>query len=455
MVTGSPSSACNRPVPRPQPGTIMLLVSVTACEPSAMSGAVALEVSSGDVGYLSCGVEDGHSQSHPSLEDVTNESAANESSEEESANEKEEEATEDIAHTQAPAVSRPNSLAVSSPPAVASDLWTARGDGEVKLRMSESGPGAEPALTVHQMFHATVERYPDHTALGWKEGDAWKTLNYRQYYKQCRTAAKAFLKLGLERYHGVGILGFNSAEWFIADIAAILAGGFAVGIYTTNSAEACQYVAENCQANILVVENHKQMQKILQVQDSLPHLKAIIQYRDELKEKKPNLYTWAEFMALGEEGPEEQLDDIISSQKANQCCTLIYTSGTTGQPKGVMLSHDNLTWTAFATSRNVRLTEACVSQEVVVSYLPLSHIAAQMIDIWITIKVGGATYFAQPDALKVSWIVFVCVCLCMCELVVYYCSRAWYLLTDELIEFSIELEIDVPSPDFMGPQRRF
>ncbi|XP_063056785.1 long-chain-fatty-acid--CoA ligase ACSBG2-like [Engraulis encrasicolus] len=268
--------------------------------------------------------------------------------------------------------------------------------------MSESGPGAEPALTVHQMFHATVERYPDHTALGWKEGDAWKTLNYRQYYKQCRTAAKAFLKLGLERYHGVGILGFNSAEWFIADIAAILAGGFAVGIYTTNSAEACQYVAENCQANILVVENHKQMQKILQVQDSLPHLKAIIQYRDELKEKKPNLYTWAEFMALGEEGPEEQLDDIISTQKANQCCTLIYTSGTTGQPKGVMLSHDNLTWTAFATSRNVRLTEACVSQEVVVSYLPLSHIAAQMIDIWITIKVGGATYFAQPDALKGS-----------------------------------------------------
>lgn len=100
-----------------------------------------------------------------------------------------------------------------------------------------------------------------------------------------------------------------------------------MGIYTTNSAEACQYVAENCQANILVVENNKQLQKILQViivqkrscddlihkslykhcscftdllcsvmcafqiQDKLPHLKAIIQYKDELKEKKPNLYT--------------------------------------------------------------------------------------------------------------------------------------------------------------------
>ncbi|XP_076135255.1 long-chain-fatty-acid--CoA ligase ACSBG2 isoform X1 [Alosa pseudoharengus] len=369
---------------------------LTACEPASMSGAVVMDASAGDASYLqSCGTGD----SAASLEDVTAESAANESSEEESACEREEETSTHTTHTQANAV-RPNSLAVTA--AASTGLWTTHGDGEVKLRMSESGPGAEPALTVHQMFHASVERFGSYTALGWKEADQWKTMNYREYYQSCRNAAKSFLKLGLERYHGVGILGFNSAEWFIADIGAILAGGFAVGIYTTNSAEACQYVAENCQANILVVENHKQLQKILQIQDQLPHLKAIIQYKDELKEKRPNLYTWAEFMALGKDEADEELDAIVSSQKPNQCCALIYTSGTTGQPKGVMLSHDNLTWTAFATGRNVRLEDADKSQEVVVSYLPLSHIAAQMIDIWLTIKIGGATYFAQPDALKGS-----------------------------------------------------
>ncbi len=63
-----------------------------------------------------------------------------------------------------------------------------------------------------------------------------------------------------------------------------------------------------------------------------------------------------------------------------------------------------LTWTALSTSRHVRLTDATQAQEVVVSYLPLSHIAAQMVDIWVTMKVGGATYFAQPDALKVRYI---------------------------------------------------
>ncbi|CAN9500311.1 unnamed protein product [Ophioblennius macclurei] len=341
---------------------------------------------------------------------------ANESSEEESAGEREEETgvhdkvTESAKTTAVPADHNSNTQQVSAPrPASLSvgaaaepRLWTTRCDAEVKLRMGESGLAAETPLTVNQMFTAAVERFGDCVALGWKEGGQQKTMNYRDYYRTCRMAAKSFLKLGLKRYHSVGILGFNSAEWFFADIGAILAGGFAVGFYTTNSPEACRYVADNCKADIMVVENDKQLQKILQIQDKLPHLKAIIQYKDALKEKRPNLYTWAEFMELGRDEPDARLDAVISSQKPNQCCTLIYTSGTTGQPKGVMLSHDNLTWTALSTGRHINLTDATQRQEVVVSYLPLSHIAAQMVDIWITMRVGGATYFAEPDALKGS-----------------------------------------------------
>lgn len=363
------------------------------CEPTTTSEAVLMEPPR-EAAFVesSCGAD-----SAPELDDCTADTA-NESSEEESTEGREEDVTAQGA--QSVSVQRPSSLSV--PVSSESGLWTSQGDAEVKLRMGESGLAAEPPLTINQMFSSAVERFGDYTALGWKEGEQQKTMTYKQYYQACRTAAKSFLKLGLERYHGVGILGFNSVEWFVADIGAILAGGFAVGIYTTNSPDACQYVADNCKANIIVVENHKQLQKILQVEDKLPHLKAIIQYKDALKEKRPNLYSWSEFMELGRDEPDAPLDAIISSQKPNQCCTLIYTSGTTGQPKGVMLSHDNLTWTALSTSRHVHLTEASQSQEVVVSYLPLSHIAAQMVDIWVTMKVGGVTHFAQPDALKGS-----------------------------------------------------
>ncbi|XP_061540171.1 long-chain-fatty-acid--CoA ligase ACSBG2 isoform X1 [Phycodurus eques] len=338
----------------------------------------------------------------------------NESSEEEPTVEREEEtaapdavtgnlevSNEHTLHTHTVNVQRPDSLSVPTA-APESSLWTSQPDGEVKLRMEASGLAAETPLTVHQLFTSSVRNFGKYTAVSWKEGEQKKSLNYKEYYMTCRTAAKSFLKLGLERYHGVGILGFNSVEWFITDIGAILAGGFAVGIYTTNSPEACQYVADNSKANVIVVENHKQLQKILQMQDNLSHLKAIVQYKGALKEKRPNLYSWAEFMELGRDEPDALLDEVIASQKPNQCCTLIYTSGTTGQPKGVMLSHDNLTWNALSTSRHVRLTVATESQEVVVSYLPLSHIAAQMVDIWVTMRVGGVTHFADPDALKGS-----------------------------------------------------
>uniref|UniRef100_A0AAV2MRN8 long-chain-fatty-acid--CoA ligase n=1 Tax=Knipowitschia caucasica TaxID=637954 RepID=A0AAV2MRN8_KNICA len=281
----------------------------------------------------------------------------------------------------------------------AESLWTTGRDHAVRLRMEGSGLAAETPITTHQLFLETVERCGDHAALAFRRDEQWVTLTYRQYYEQCRAAAKSFLKLGLERFRGVGILGFNSPEWFIADIGCIFAGGLATGIYPTNTPEACQYVAENCEANVLVVENKKQLDKILQVKDHLPHLKAIIQYKGELHQKAPNLYTWDEFMKLGEEVPEEQLNAIISSLRANECCTLIYTSGTTGNPKGVMLSHDNITWTTLTAGKTAGLN---YTEEVIISYLPLSHAAAQMYDIWLCMRYAGTTYFAEPDVLQGS-----------------------------------------------------
>uniref|UniRef100_A0A8C2YVK1 long-chain-fatty-acid--CoA ligase n=1 Tax=Cyclopterus lumpus TaxID=8103 RepID=A0A8C2YVK1_CYCLU len=267
-----------------------------------------------------------------------------------------------------------------APLAPADELWSTSRHKAVKLRMEGSGPASETPMTAHQLFLHTVETYGDHPALASKKEGQWVTLTWRQYYEQCRAAAKSFLKLGLERYHGVGILGFNSPEWFISDIGCIFAGGLATGIYTTNSAEACQYVAANSEANILVVENQKQLDKILQV-------------RSELQQKAPFLYT---FMKLGEEVPDEQLNAVIDSLRANECCTLIFTSGTTGNPKACMLSHDNVIHTA-ASMVNLKYAE-----EVMVSYLPLSHAAAQLVDMWLGISCAMTTYFAEPDALKGS-----------------------------------------------------
>ncbi|ELK29824.1 Long-chain-fatty-acid--CoA ligase ACSBG2 [Myotis davidii] len=268
--------------------------------------------------------------------------------------------------------------------------------------MSKHGPGHEAPVTIPEYFRESVNRFGTYSALASKKCGKWEVLTYNHYFEACRKAAKALLKLGLERFHGVGILGFNSVEWVIASVGTILAGGLCVGIYATNSADACQYVIAQAKVNVLMVENDLQLQKILSIPpNKLGTLKAIVQYKMPMNESnKSNLYSWDDFMDLGNTVPDPQLDHIIASQKVNQCAVLIYTSGTMGNPKGVMLSHDNITWLAGTVAKDLKLTCASEKQEVVVSYLPLSHIAALMMDIWLPMKVGGCTYFAQPDALK-------------------------------------------------------
>merc|ERR1719502_2334937 len=98
------------------------------------------------------------------------------------------------------------------------------------------------------------------------------------------------------------------------------------------------------------------------------------------------------------EGLQEKLEARMASQRVGQCCTLIYTSGTTGKPKAVMISHDNCTWTGRVTVEHLQLG----ADEHLISYLPLSHIAAQMIDIYAPICTSATLHFAQPDALRGS-----------------------------------------------------
>uniref|UniRef100_A0A8C6XMK6 AMP-dependent synthetase/ligase domain-containing protein n=1 Tax=Naja naja TaxID=35670 RepID=A0A8C6XMK6_NAJNA len=103
-------------------------------------------------------------------------------------------------------------------------LWTTKRDGEVKLRMDESGIGSETPITIHDLFLTTVEKYGHLPALASKKQGRWSKLTFRQYYEECRKTAKSFLKLGLGRFNSVCILGFNSLEWFLADVGAIFAG---------------------------------------------------------------------------------------------------------------------------------------------------------------------------------------------------------------------------------------
>lgn len=300
----------------------------------------------------------------------------------------------------------PEAEGISCKLADATEYITTSRDGAVKIQFSgkEGDLTAMPARSVMQIFDTCVKKHSSRVAMKVERDGKWISWTYSEYLQEVKTAAKGFIKLGLEKHNGVGILGFNSPEWLFSDLGAIYAGGLACGIYTTNNPEACQYVCSDANCNIVVVENDAQLQKILQVWDKLPALKAVVQYLGEISEKRDNVYSWNEFMEMGRAENEDELTERMNSQAPNKCCSLIYTSGTTGNPKGVMISHDNIIIAAEGVVERLKpLIEAdSTYQETCISYLPLSHIAAQMTDLWIPICAGAVVWFAKPDALKGS-----------------------------------------------------
>ncbi|XP_020293396.1 very long-chain-fatty-acid--CoA ligase bubblegum [Pseudomyrmex gracilis] len=272
-------------------------------------------------------------------------------------------------------------------------------NGRIRIKLDSSGLNSYMPVSIPGVLSRTAKRYPDHIAMVSRPGLDGKrtTYTFQEYEQAVRTVAKAFLKLGLERYHSVCILGFNCPEWMIADLATIYAGGFATGIYTTNSPEACQYCAGHSRANIIIVEDQVQLAKILKIKDNLPDLKAIVQYEGVPTEK--DVLSWNDLLEIGKKESDDKLQSVLKTIGVNECCTLVYTSGTVGNPKAVMLSHDNLLHNARVITAAVQLQE---KSESTVSYLPLSHVAAQLIDIILQIFIASTVHFADKKALKGS-----------------------------------------------------
>ncbi|CAG0915153.1 unnamed protein product [Notodromas monacha] len=269
----------------------------------------------------------------------------------------------------------------------AESFWTSSPNGTVKLRMGKSGREAAAPVSVPTILMRTVKKYPDVIALRQRKDD-------RQVFK---LIIFCFIKLGLPERGGVCILGFNSPEWFIADYGTIFAGGLVAGLYTTNSSDACLHCALNCSASIFVVENEKQLEKVLKIRPHLSELKAIVQYTGEVS--SPGVLSWKQLLEIGIDEDDTALEERLKKISVNSGCTIIYTSGTTGPPKGALLSHDNITFTAGCAIEVANLT---MLSEQVVSYLPLSHIAAQLFDLHLPASIAATVTFADPDALKGS-----------------------------------------------------
>lgn len=246
-----------------------------------------------------------------------------------------------------------------------------------------------PARTVMQVMDETAATHGARPAMKFKADTEWRAITWSAYRDQVRLAAGAMIAAGLEPGKGVAIIGYNRPEWFITSIGAIFAGGLPAGIYTTSSPEQCHYIAQHAECQIAVVENHTQLEKFLEIRGDLRELKLMVVMEGDASGE--GVISWSSFLETGRGVDEAELERRIAAQKPEDLATLIYTSGTTGAPKAVMLSHKNLTYTARITADSIRVGP----EDRFISYLPLSHIAEQIVSLHVPMSCGGCAHFAE------------------------------------------------------------
>jgi long-chain acyl-CoA synthetase len=252
------------------------------------------------------------------------------------------------------------------------------------------GPPPAPG-TLNRIFFESAERYAKPDALQYKEGGKYVAISHSKVIERVRHVALGLRAVGVQRGDRVGILSENRPEWAIADYACLTAGLTDVPLYPTLPAEQIAYILRDSGAVAVFASTSDQAAKIAEVRHELPALKTVISFDAGAG---PGVMSFAELQSLGASGETPliiaEYRREADAVQPGDLATLIYTSGTTGNPKGVMLTHDNIHSNVAATRDKIPFAGVDVS----LSFLPLSHIFQRMGD-YMMFATGTSIAYAE------------------------------------------------------------
>jgi long-chain acyl-CoA synthetase len=246
-------------------------------------------------------------------------------------------------------------------------------------------PASLPAWLLH---HAA--RRPNDVALREKHRGIWRETTWGRYAGRVARVAGGLRALGVQRGDRVAVLAENRPEWLFADLGAQLLGAITVGLYPTSPAAEVRYLLEHSGARVLIAEDEEQLDKALEVRDSLGDLErmVVIDPRGVKVLDDPAVMTFDE---LETAAPGVNAAETVDAIESGATAIIVYTSGTTGPPKGAMISHANLMFAAQ------RFQEAfdCGPDDEVLSYLPLCHVAERAFSVINAVTTGYVVNFGE------------------------------------------------------------
>ncbi|MEM6515688.1 MAG: AMP-dependent synthetase/ligase [Bacteroidota bacterium] len=232
-----------------------------------------------------------------------------------------------------------------------------------------------------------LETKPTDTALVTKYNGEWTPMSTQEYIDKSNCMSRALLRLGVKKDDKIAVISStNRTEWNIIDIGILQLGAQNIPIYPTISAEDYEYVLNHSGSIYCFVSDVEVLEKVRKVQ-SKTQVKEVYSF-DHIEGCK-------HYSELFELGADESNQDEVEARKdavdKHDLATIIYTSGTTGKPKGVMLSHWNITSNALDSVPRLPLIEG---ETRILSFLPICHIFERVL-IYIYQHAGASIYFAE------------------------------------------------------------
>ena len=226
---------------------------------------------------------------------------------------------------------------------------------------------------------------PNISIFNYKENNEWKGISTLDFINRVNNISKGLIANGVQPNDKVALISENRLEWNLVDFAIQQIGAVVVAIYPNISDNDYEFILNNAEIKLCLVSNDSLYQRLLGIKDKIPTVNEVYTFNTY-----PHTPNWISMVSKGIDITDETLQTRMDNVKPTDLATLIYTSGTTGNPKGVMLSHENL----LSDVNSSEYSFPVKAYDKALSFLPACH-AYERVFQYVYIKMGLPIYFAQ------------------------------------------------------------
>ena len=223
--------------------------------------------------------------------------------------------------------------------------------------------------TLNKLLLDAVDKTPNPKAQMFRTANGWQSISSQEMLRRIAGLSKALAELGIKSGDRVGLFAPNCPEWHIADFAITGLGAASVPLYFNESPDRLVYIMNDSGSRIVITAGETQARKVAEVRERLKTVEQVIGV-GQPADLRGEILQYEALIAAAGDADVAEYRRRAATVTPNQLATIIYTSGTTGEPKGVMLTHSNISSNSIESLKH----HAFEKDDIGLEFLPLSHV---------------------------------------------------------------------------------